>query len=89
MITRSADDDPRTCFASANVAAPLVRYPAPLRTSISRERWLSSPLTTKILAAMVSVLRPGVVGKIARMLEIPFKNDAVLDELACGFHTAR
>jgi len=31
---------------------------------------------------MVSVLRPGVVGKITLMREIPFKNDAVVDELA-------
>src|SRR3954452_20250886 len=31
---------------------------------------------------MVSVLRPGVVGKIIPMREIPFKIDAVSDELA-------
>jgi len=38
---------------------------------------------------MVSILRPGVVGKIALMPEIPFKNDAVLAGLAWGFLAAR
>src|SRR5262249_62363718 len=69
---RPAEDEPSTCFASANDATPLVRYPAPLNTSISLERWLSSALTTKILAAILSP--PTRIR--CRVAKNTYKNDA-------------